>query len=362
MSTRPACGRSVAGRTGVSTPAASVERRERRRRRATVLGIAVLLVLTALPLASHVAAAALAPVFAGFDHFGALCLVALHYVLSPVHGAFHVAMLAGLVVATVDRVRAWSRMRRVLRALVWRGALDDARFSRAAAEAGLDARRVRVTAGLPSPAFTVGWVRPVVYVAEELAARLSHRELAAVLSHEAAHVRRRDPLRLTALRVISRTLFWLPPVACLADDLADEMELAADDAAARRGPLALASALVVLAQQYGRRQPAVLGRLGAAGILTPVGTVPDLLEHRVRRLVGEDVAVPTHLTRRCVAVGCAALLVVLASTVVVVHPLPPEDRDAAGHCTHGHQWSLGHLFCRGGESPAHAHAHATPAI
>ena len=70
MSTRPACGRSVAGRTGVSAPAASVERRERRRRRATVLGIAVLLVLTALPLASHVAAAALAPVFAGFDHFG----------------------------------------------------------------------------------------------------------------------------------------------------------------------------------------------------------------------------------------------------------------------------------------------------
>ena len=67
-----------------------------------------------------------------------------------------------------------------------------------------------VVSGLPNPAFTVGWFHPMVYVAAELAEWLTSDELAAVLAHERAHLGRRDPLRLSVLRFLGRTLFWLP--------------------------------------------------------------------------------------------------------------------------------------------------------
>jgi hypothetical protein len=260
-------------------------------------------------------------------------------------------VLAGIALATADRVRAWYRVRRVLAPLASQTPRPGDVFWGAAEAAWLDPRRVRVVSGLPNPAFTAGWLRPVVYVARELAQRLPFAELAAVLAHERAHVQRRDPLRLSAVRFLARTLFWLPALSRLADDLADEAEVLADDAAARGRPLVLASALLAIAGGMASRlpEPAV----GACS-----GARPDLLERRIRRLAGENAPVHSHLTRRSLAFAALALGVVLSSSIAVVHPLPTHHAGVPVHCTHSHSWALSHLFCRGGAGDHHACPHA----
>lgn len=84
----------------------------------------------------------------------------------------------------------------------------------------MDPQRIRVVEGLPLPALTVGFVRPAVYVARDLADELAEAELAVVLAHEGAHVARHDPLRLFARRLVAQTLFWIPALRRLADDAA----------------------------------------------------------------------------------------------------------------------------------------------
>jgi Zn-dependent protease with chaperone function len=316
--------------------------REHSHRRVVLVGIAMLLVLSTAPVFSHHIAASADSLLAGRDHLGALCLIALHYLLEPVHGLVHVITLAGIALAVSDRVRAWHRVRCVLTPLAWYTPEPGDVFWGAAEGAWLNPGRVRVVRGLPNPAFTVGWFRPVVYVARELADRLTFRELVAVLAHERAHVERRDPLRLSAVRFLARTLFWLPALGRLADDLADEAEVAADDAAAKGRPLVLASALLAIADAFSARQAAVA--------VVPVHSNhrPDLLERRIRRLAGERATVHSHLTRRSVALAAVALGIVLSSSIAVMHPLPAQHVGPSAHCAHEHRSALTHLFCRGG--------------
>jgi Zn-dependent protease with chaperone function len=329
-----------------------VAAREQSHRRAVLVGIATLILLSTAPVFGHHLAVGADSLLAGRDHLGALCLIALHYLLAPVHGVFHVVVLGGLALATIDRVRAWYRVRRVLAPLASETPKPGDVFWGAAEAAWLDPRRVRVAAGLPNPAFTAGWASPVVYVARELAHQLPFGELVAVLAHERAHAERRDPLRLSAVRFLARTLFWLPALSRLADDLADEAEVLADDAAARGRPLVLASALLAIAGGFGSR------RLPEAAVGACSDTRPDLLDRRIRRLAGENVPVHSHLTRRSLAFAAVALGVVFSSSIAVVHPLPAHHVGVPVHCTHAHSWALSHLFCKGGAGDHHTCPHA----
>lgn len=320
--------------SGGSGPA----RRGEGRRRLLLLAVCTLLLLGVGPVFGHHFADGLEHGLRGRDHLGALCLIALHEILRPVHLLYHALVLAGLLYAGWDRARAASRMRAVLAALDARTPAPGDAFWEAALAAGTDPRRVCVVRGLPSPAFTAGWLRPRVYAAESLAERLSAEELAAVLAHEGAHAARRDPLRLSALRFLVLTLFWLPALRGLADDVADEAEVRADDRAARGRPLALASAILALA---GWRRP-------PAGLPDGVGFAQraDLLDRRVRRLAGEDPPPASHVTRRSLLGAALALGLVWTSGAVMAHPLPADDAGHhALHCDHPGLAALTHLFC-----------------
>jgi Zn-dependent protease with chaperone function len=80
-------------------------------------------------------------------------------------------------------------------------------------------------------AFCAGWLRPRVYVSIEILARLSEREVRAVLAHEQHHEALRDPLRLAVSHVLCQALFFLPVLRLLHDRYADVAELTADAAA-----------------------------------------------------------------------------------------------------------------------------------
>ena len=199
---------------------------------------------------------------------------------------------------------------------------------------------------------------------------LDPAQLEAVLAHEAAHVTRRDPLRLSLLRFLACMLFYIPALRRLADDLADEAEIDADDAAvARSEPLVLASAMLALASWAVPRGvsgavPSLLA--GSAVAFQPFAPFQrvDLLERRVRRLAGEPTTVGTHVTRRSLGGAGATLVAVWVSGLMMAHPLRadgpaatlPQDHASMSHCRHRGAFALSHLFCLG----LHSHPSGTP--
>jgi hypothetical protein len=298
----------------------------------------------------HLFALGDAQLLAGIDHLGALCLTALHLLLQPVHGVFHILTFAGVGYAVWDRGRAWLSLRRTLGLLDQRAPAAGDVFWRACYETRVDPRRVRVVAGLPNPAFTAGLVTPQIYLAEGLGRCLSPAQLTALISHEAAHVRRRDPLRHFLLRLLACTLFWIPALRRLEEDVRDEAEVLADDLAAGSKPLVLASTILALADWHGaRRTPAV-----AVGFQRD-----DLLERRIRRLAGEETPRRSHVTRRSLLGASLALGLVWSSGVLMAHPLPNVTHATAGataHCEHEGRFALGHLFCLGSPFSRARHA------
>lgn len=319
----------------------ALARGEHSRRRITVLAIALLLAFGTSPVyVTHVFESSAAQVLAGMDHLGALCLTALHLLLQPVHHALRVLVLAGLAWALWDRLHAWCSARATLERLEQRQPSAGDPFWRAATAVGADPRGVRIVAGLPNPAFTAGLLAPRVYLAEELAVRLTPEQLEAVIAHEAAHASRRDPLRLFLLRLLRNTLFWMPALARLADDVADDAEVRADDVAARGRPLVLASAILAISA-WGMRRATPAGAVGFER--------DALLEHRIRRLAGEDMPARSHVTRRSVAGAALALSLVWASGGIMAHPLPAPDSHtgSATHCSHDGESAVAHLFCLG---------------
>jgi len=326
-----------------------VRLRERAHRRAILLGIGALILLSLSPVLGHHMGRAASSLLIGRDHVMNVCLIALHELLAPLHETFHILLWVGLAFATVDRATAVLRLRGTLGLLNDRAAASGEPIAQGAALAGIPLGGIRVVPGLPTPAFTAGWIRPRIYVSGELNSGFSVDQLAAIVAHEDAHRRRRDPLRLSLLRFLACVLFYLPALRRLADDMADEAEIDADDEAACRcvEPLVLASAIVDLASYP------ELPATAAVGFQRP-----ELLERRVRRLAGEDAAVRTHVTGRSLVVAAALLLAVWSSGIIMAHPLGAQDGNVhevvatpatAGseHCTHHHAWPFAHLFCRG---------------
>jgi Zn-dependent protease with chaperone function len=312
--------------------------RESLHRRLLLLAALALLLLTTVPIVAHHLPIPFGDPLARVQHIGGICLAALSAILTTVHYAFHVVLALGLSYAVWDRVRAASLLRSVLAELDSRCPSEGHAVWAAARAAGVDPVIVRVVPGLPNPAFTAGAFSPRIYIASDLACRLTSDQLALVLAHEAAHVRRRDPLRLSIYRFLSFTFFWIPALRRLSDDIADEAEIEADDAAGERDPLVLASAILRLA--YYRSSRTVPLAVGFQN--------PDLLNRRIRRLAGEETTLPTRLTRLSIAGACLSITLVFASGLAAeLGPGGPE------HCRHPHGLPFSHLFCHGATSRDH---------
>ena len=306
--------------------------REQRHRRLVLLGIAFLIVTGTTPVFGH----HLLPEFGGLvslEHLGTLCVRAVRTMLAPVHDGFHWIILAGLVVAAIDRLHALRLLNRVVSGLAARAPTPGSALWTAARQAGFSPQRVRVLKDSPNPAFTAGLLRPRIYVAQSLADALDENQLVALMAHESEHVRRRDPLRLSIMRALAFTLFWIPALRRLASDLGDEAEIQADDAAvACAGEVALAGALVTLAAWPAKRFS------GSPGFAHQ-----DLLNRRVRRLLGEPVTVGTHVTWRSLTLALVALALVWTSGLAALQPAPKGA--VVEHCEHDGAFPLRHLFC-----------------
>jgi Zn-dependent protease with chaperone function len=339
---------SLSSPQGYLTP--RLQKREHAHRRWLLLGLAAGILLSLSPVVGHHLSRKGGTYLAGQDHVFGLCLVALHELLAPVHTMFHVILYAGVAYALYDRARALVGLNRTLQQLSGRDVAQGDGFFDAARDAGVPLDAIRIVPDLPVPAFTAGMFAPKIFVTEDLGQILSHDQLVAVLAHENAHRRRFDPLRLSALRFLGRTLFVLPALRRLSEDIADEAEIAADDEAAANEhvtSLVLASAIIELASRS--RKPMPIGAVGFEHV--------DLLERRVRRLAGEDSVAGTHVTRGSLLGATTVLAAIWVSGVIMAHPMPTDliananahpsgaESQTLLHCDHPGATAFSHLFC-----------------
>ena len=316
-----------------------VDEREARHRRRLLFVIGLLLLAATSPVMVHHTTGGIATLLDGRDHLWIVCLIALHELLEPVHSAFHLLLVGGVSYAVADRARAWWRLRRTLGMIVTRPVVATDATSDAARAAAVPTDSIRLVDGLPLPAFTTGWWRPVIHVSTELERQLTQPQLAAVLAHEYAHVRRRDPLRLTVLRALGCLLFWLPAMRRLAADVADDAEIIADDFAVRGDPVALASAILALAQwnATGRTGGTSLQHGGAI-----VGFHRDaMLDRRINRLLGHTSNITTRVTKPSLVSAGLALALAWTSGLAVAHPMTSHNE----HCAHKRLAAYQHVFC-----------------
>lgn len=170
---------------------------------------------------------------------------------------------------------------------------------------------VRLSDAVAVP-LVVGWLRPAVVLPAALVAGLPPAQLDALLAHELAHIRRRDPL-VNLLQVLVETLFFHHPAAAwISSQVRRYREHLCDDAAvAVCGDARLyARALALLAERAHARRPLALAATG--------GPVME----RVRRLVRPVPPRPNRLP----AVLVLLLPVLLAACAS--NPFLPGDRVA----------------------------------
>ncbi len=160
--------------------------------------------------------------------------------------------------------------------------------------------------------FTVGVLRPRVYLTTGLRERLSPRERDAVLAHEAAHVRRRDGL-LSVVLVTFYNLFPLPGGWRLYHGWVASTERACDAEAARSvgSSCDVAAALVTVARlAHSQTLP------GAASF---AASRPEDVAARVQALLEHCPLAPRALARH--RIGLAVLAALSFSGLLAAYPV-----------------------------------------
>ncbi len=150
--------------------------------------------------------------------------------------------------------------------------------------------------------FTMGLLRPAVYVTTSLQEHLSPREQEAMLAHEGAHIRRRDGLTRVFLSLFY-ALFPFPGSSLLLQDWHQAAERGCDaEAASRIGSAPdVAAALIRVAQAMTRSTTAVPGSVCFADF-------GDDIEGRVQALLALTASPPRALPTRPVLLGLGLLL------------------------------------------------------
>lgn len=232
-------------------------------------------------------------------------------------------LVAGLIAAAADRAVSEWQLRRFLKRHRWRPAQPGEPAYEVARELGI-AGAVRILEGpCGSPVFTAHLRNPRVYIAQrvETDTVLTPRELRAVLRHEAAHLRRLDPLRLAGLRFLRRLLFWIPAFGPQEERYRWRLEELADEAARTEGDVTLAAAIVKVAR--------LADPLAHPPVTVPAFYAPSTVEWRVRRLLGQPQATPLRGPGRLrLAASGAAIVLVWASLLLGA---APHDQHRAVH-------------------------------
>lgn len=187
-------------------------------------------------------------------------------------------------------------------------------------------QRVPVVAGCERVLvpMVVGVIRPLVLLPMSVTTGLDHDQLAAIISHEFAHIRRWDLLANLFQRIVESLLFFHPAVWFISRRVSAERELCCDDLVVRSGcgNIEYAGALIRVAELYAATiRPALQPQIAA---LRASGERPSELSRRVYRLLGVGNA-PKVGSWRSIALACTLIVASAAAYAAV----PQSDQDRA---------------------------------
>jgi Zn-dependent protease with chaperone function len=245
-----------------------------------------------------------------------LCREAVSYTISPLAHASYVGFGTLAAVSTglggASLALSYCRTRRRLKRELQQIQPPPPRLRAVAERAGL--RRLLVIHAEEPRAFTFGLLWPAVAVSSSLVRCLADDEMEAILRHEAAHVRRRDPLRMLVVGSLARAFVFAPILRELARRFQAAKEIDADED-------------VIMAM--GSRRPLVSALLRVEEI-RPAGAMPSfagISDARLASLEGEE-PFPRQQRRLLAAsislvtlLGIAAGLFVITTGMIDPHAL-----------------------------------------
>lgn len=187
------------------------------------------------------------------------------------------------------------------------------RIGLAAVPAALWCRRVSVPV-------VVGIVRPAILVPAQLATGLAPDQLASLLAHELAHIRRHDLLVNLLQRLIEAVLFFHPAVWLVSRAISRERENCCDDAVLALGwkPAQYADALLKMAELC--FSPPALPLPRSPALLAASGESPSQFKRRLLRVLGVDPAPQVRLTRGGIVWLALALVPLFAAPLWLSRP------------------------------------------
>jgi TonB family protein len=228
--------------------------------------------------------------------------------LAPWLPAVVAAWCAGVLVSALRVVGAWRHLGALRRSALPLGGPELERLvERLRHELGID-RAVRIARSTLVDSPTVlGWLEPLVLVPASALAGLAPQQLAMILAHELAHIRRHDYLVNAVQTAVETLLFYHPAVHWVGAKLRHEREECCDAIAVRFGgdAIAYARALAELEELRGLNASLALAATGG-----------ELLE-RIERLLGRR---PRQQRGTALASACAFATL----TALVVGVATPE--------------------------------------
>lgn len=177
--------------------------------------------------------------------------------------------------------------------------------------------RVRLVFADHPLALTFGLRNPTILLSTWIVEHLDRRELEAVLTHELAHVARRDYLMGWLATILRDAFFYLPTSWLAYRQLQQERELACDDftVSVTQRPLALASALAKVWLQV--VDEPVMIPVGAQALIKSDATI----DRRIQRLLASSVPgrrrQRIHQVAFCLNIAVFILLGVLEATCLL---------------------------------------------
>ncbi len=184
----------------------------------------------------------------------------------------------------------------------------------------------------------VGILQPVILLPPALLSGLDPQQLAAILTHELAHIRRHDLIVNLLQRVVEALLFFHPVTWWISRRVRVERENCCDDYAAdSAGRLEYAGALLQMAELcIGRNR----GRLSALATLSADGGSASDFAMRVRRLIDTDYSCRLSISRRGLAGTAAMASLLFISILAWGQTQVPENHSISVLATLPHSYGL----------------------
>ncbi|MGQ0636872.1 MAG: M56 family metallopeptidase [Planctomycetaceae bacterium] len=160
----------------------------------------------------------------------------------------------------------------------------------------------------------VGVITPVILLPASLVGGISPEQLAPLLAHELAHIRRFDLVVNLLQRVVEAALFFHPAVWYISRQISRERENCCDDLVVSAGwPRSTYAAALVRMAELCTLRPVC----AAAAVLAASGERPSEFKRRVLRLMEVDEDSPLRLSRTGVATMALALIAAFTGPAVV---------------------------------------------